>query len=182
MAQTYCLQNPWPSLQFSSPIDIQIPPDGSKRLYVVEQSGRIRHFLDTSTTTSSTLFLDINSRLLAGGEMGLLGLAFHPNYAASGYFYVNYTRGTGANRQTVVSRFSRSAANPLLADPASELILLTFSQPYSNHNAGCLLFGTDGYLYIPTGDGGSGGDPENYAQNRQSLLGKVLRIDVDNTS
>jgi len=181
-AQTYCLQNTWSSLQFSSPIDIQIPPDGSKRLYVVEQGGRIRHFEDTITATTSTLFLDISGRITDGGEMGLLGLAFHPNYAANGYFYVNYTRGGGANRQTVIARFSRSEANPLLADPASELILLTFSQPYPNHNAGCLLFGDDGYLYIPTGDGGSGGDPQNFAQNRQSLLGKMLRIDVDNTS
>lgn len=183
MGQTYCLQNPWSALSFSNPIDIQIPPDGSKRLYVVEQGGRIRHFEDTITATSSTLFLDISARVApAGGEMGLLGLAFHPNYAANGYFYVNYTRGTGSNRQTVISRFSRSSANPLLADPTSELILLTFSQPYSNHNAGCLLFGDDGYLYIPSGDGGSGGDPQNFAQNRQSLLGKMLRIDVDNTS
>jgi len=114
----------------------------------------------------------------AGGEQGLLGLAFHPDYATNGYFYVNYTDTDG---DTVVSRFTVTF-DPDAADPSSEQILLSIPQPYSNHNGGDLAFGTDGYLYISTGDGGSGGDPQNYAQNPLTFLGKILRIDVDTGS
>jgi glucose/arabinose dehydrogenase len=115
----------------------------------------------------------------SGGERGLLGLAFHPDYANNGYFFVNYTNNSG---HTVVSRFSVDGADDNLADPNSELNFMTINQPYGNHNGGNLAFGPDGYLYIGTGDGGSGGDPGNRAQNPLELLGKMLRIDVDNPS
>ncbi|MDX1699993.1 MAG: PQQ-dependent sugar dehydrogenase, partial [Melioribacteraceae bacterium] len=114
-----------------------------------------------------------------GGEQGLLGLAFHPNFVTNGYFYVNYT--TNNPRRTVISRFSVSDSDSDKADKNSELILMEINQPFSNHNGGQIVFGPDGYLYISTGDGGSGGDPQNHAQNLSSLLGKILRIDVDNS-
>jgi hypothetical protein len=120
-------------------------------------------------------FLDISSLVSSGGERGLLGVAFHPDYAHNGLFYVNYTNIAG---DTVVARYSVSA-DPDLADPGSASILLTISQPFSNHNGGQLQFGPDGYLYIGVGDGGSGGDPGNRAQDLGLLLGKILRIDVD---
>jgi glucose/arabinose dehydrogenase len=114
---------------------------------------------------------------VSGGERGLLGLAFHPNFKQNGYFYVNYTRGNPL--ETAISRFQVSKNNPNQSDPASELVLLTYQQPYSNHNGGKIAFGPDGYLYISAGDGGSGGDPQNNGQNLSTLLGKIMRIDVD---
>ncbi|OGD22650.1 MAG: hypothetical protein A2W03_16235 [Candidatus Aminicenantes bacterium RBG_16_63_16] len=137
-----------------------------------------------STPTSVSVFLDITDRVVSNpgvGEMGLLGLAFDPGYAASGAFYVNYTTGDAGpprTRATRVSRFRVSPADRNRADPASETVLLEFPQPFDNHNGGQLAFGPDGYLYIATGDGGSGGDPLDNAQNLTSLLGKILRIDV----
>ena len=151
---------------------------GDGRLFVVEQSGRIR-FFDPYNAGASTTFLDIQSRVGDNGnERGLLGLAFAPDYSTTGKFYVNYTNNSG---NTVISRFSVSA-NPNSADVNSEEILLTITQPYSNHNGGNIQFGPDGYLYIGMGDGGSGGDPQNYAQNRQSFLGKILRLDVSTST
>lgn len=148
---------------------------GDVRLFVTEKQGRIQ-IVRNDGSIDPVPFLDITDRVLSsGGEQGLLGLAFHPLYPSNGYFYVNYT---DLNGDTVVSRFTISP-DPDLADPASEQILLGFAQPYSNHNGGDLAFGPDGYLYISTGDGGSGGDPQNYAQNPLTLLGKILRIDVD---
>lgn len=135
-----------------------------------------------------SVFLDISARVASnpgGGELGLLGLAFHPQYQTNGYFYVNYTAGSAGaprTRSTRVSRFQVSPTDPDKADPASETILLEFPQPFDNHNGGQLAFGPDGYLYIATGDGGSGGDPLDNAQNLTSLLGKILRIDVDSAS
>lgn len=167
----------FPSLTFASPIGLENAGDGSDRLFVVEQAGRIRVFENDPSATAAPVFLNITDRVRSGGEMGLLGLAFHPNYAENGYFYVNYTP-TGALR-TRVSRFSRSEADPMAADPASEVVLLEFTQPYTNHNGGGLAFGPDGYLYISSGDGGFGGDPQGNGQNTSTLLGKVLRIDVD---
>jgi len=134
-----------------------------------------------STPATVAVFLDITSRVASssgGGELGLLGLAFDPGYAANGLFYVNYTTGGGGSRSTRVSRFSVSAADRNRADPASETVLLEFSQPFDNHNGGQLAFGPDGYLYIATGDGGFGGDPMDNAQNLSNLLGKILRLDV----
>jgi glucose/arabinose dehydrogenase len=152
---------------------------GDDRLFVVEKPGLIR-IVNADGAAHPTPFLDIQSRVDEGGnEMGLLGLAFHPDYAANGAFFVYYTvePGTGLDR-TRVSRFTVTA-DPNLADPASELVLLEFEQPFSNHNGGDLHFGLDGYLYISSGDGGSGGDPLDNAQNANNLLGKILRIDVD---
>ncbi|MCB0184430.1 MAG: PQQ-dependent sugar dehydrogenase, partial [Caldilineaceae bacterium] len=159
---------------------------GDARLFVTQKPGQI--VIIENSTRLPTPFLDITDRVTAGGgnaETGLLGLAFHPDYATNGYFYVNYTTGgsgTGTALRTRVSRFSRNAAESNAADPASELILLEFNQPYTNHNGGQLHFGPDGFLYIATGDGGSAGDPQNYAQNNGVLLGKLLRIDVNGTT
>ena len=161
---------------FSSPVNVKHA--GDDRLFVVERAGVIK-ILNADGTVNSAPFLDINSRVInSGGEQGLLALAFHPNYTANGFFYVNYINNSG---DTVISRFTRSSENA--ADPNSEVLLLTISQPFSNHNGGDMHFGpNDGYLYISTGDGGSAGDPVNYGQNTSSLLGKMLRIDVDGTS
>ena len=183
-AQTQ-LEVAFPSLSFQRPVDLQPPGDGSNRLFVVEQAGRIQVFENNSSVNSPKTFLDIRDRVRSvfnggGNEMGLLGLAFHPNYASTGYFYVNYTADNP--RRTVISRFSVQPGEPNAADPNSELVVLEFNQPYSNHNGGQLTFGPDGYLYIGTGDGGSGGDPQNNAQNLRTLLGAMLRIDVDHPS
>lgn len=154
--------------------------DGSGRIFVVEQRGVIK-ILDPINNNHTT-FLDIQGRVnYPFDERGLLGLAFHPNYETNGYFYVNYTSNN--NSETTVSRFSVMPGNSNQGNPNSESILMTISQPYSNHNGGDMSFGpNDGYLYISTGDGGSGGDPGNRSQNPQNLLGKMLRIDVDNGS
>lgn len=160
---------------------VNIKHAGDSRLFVVEQDGYIQ-ILNSDGTGNSTPFLNIDARVInssAGDERGLLGLAFHPNYATNGYFYVNYIN---LSNDTVISRFSRSTGDANLADPSSELILLTINQPANNHNGGDMAFGPDNYLYISSGDGGGSGDPVNYAQSLTTLLGKLLRIDVDNTS
>jgi len=160
---------------FNSPIEMT--HCGDDRLFVIEQSGYIR--IIQNGTTLSTPFLNIDPRVnSAGNEQGLLGLAFHPEYKQNGYFYVNYTTGTGAG-STRISRFSVLATDSNQADPNSELILLTFTQPFSNHNGGSIHFGPDGYLYISTGDGGSANDPQGNGQNKNTYLGKMLRLDVD---
>lgn len=159
---------------------VVITSAGDERLFVVEQPGRIR-IIDGNENLLPQAFLDIESSVNDGpSEMGLLGLAFHPDYAANGYFYVYYT--PNGNRRTRISRFQVSAGDENIANTMSELVLMEFSQPYSNHNAGDMHFGPDGYLYIASGDGGSGGDPQNFAQTQTSPLGKMLRIDVDMTS
>ncbi len=173
------LENAFPNLSFNNPLDLQNSGDGTNRIFVVEQSGRIKVFPNSSTVTSLKTYLDITDRVSSGGEMGLLGLAFHPDYKNNGYFYVNYT--VSSPRRTRISRFQVSFENPDSADKNSEVILLTFDQPYSNHNGGWIGFGpNDGYLYIGTGDGGSGGDPQNNGQKITTFLGKILRIDIDN--
>ena len=150
---------------------------GDDRLFVIERDGRIR-IIEADGTVLPTPFLDINPRVNSGqSEQGLLGLAFHPDYLNNGFFYVYYTDN---GEDTQVSRFSVSATDPNVADPNSELKMLDANQPFWNHNGGCLKFGPDGYLYITLGDGGSGGDPQGNGQNRQTFLGKMLRIDVDN--
>lgn len=160
---------------------VNIKHAGDDRLFVVEQQGFIS-IINADGTVNTTPFLDIDSKVgqinTIGDERGLLGLAFHPDYATNGYFYVNYINTSSS---TVISRYTRDASNPSLADPNSEFIILTYAQPFSNHNGGDLAFGDDGYLYIASGDGGSGGDPQDNAQNTNSLLGKLLRIDVDNS-
>ena len=162
---------------FSQPLSIAHAGDGSGRLFVAEQGGRIR--IVKNGAILSTPFLDISGRISTGGERGLLGLAFPPGYPEKRYFYVNYTDTAG---HTVIARY-RVSADPNVADPASEQVLLRVNQPYANHNGGQLAFSPrDGYLYIGMGDGGSGGDPENRAQNPQELLGKVLRLDTETGS
>ena len=163
---------------FNQPVAIANAGDG--RLFIVERTGLIR-IVHSSGTIRSTPYLDATALVDAsGGEMGLLGLAFHPDYATNGYFYVYYTRdpGPGLDRSRI-SRFQVSAGNSHVANPASELVLMEFEQPFPNHNGGDLHFGPDGYLYIGSGDGGSGGDPQNNGQKTTTLLGKILRIDVD---
>ncbi len=161
--------------------DLNQPNDiaraGDDRLFVVQQHGLIS-VIDADGNTSPTPFLDLSEVVSdTGSERGLLGLAFHPTYAVNGYFFVNYTRESDG--ATIVARYSVDNSNPELADPDSQKILLTIDQPYSNHNGGDLLFGPDGYLYIAVGDGGSSGDPDDNAQTHTTLLGKMLRIDVD---
>lgn len=170
------LENAFPNLGFAKPLDLQSPSDGTNRIFVVEQNGRIYVFENDATASISNTFLDINSSVASSGELGLLGLAFHPNYGENGLFYVYYTP---SNDLAVVSRFQVSNSDSNLADVNSEQILLRIPQPFTNHNGGQLAFGPDGFLYISSGDGGSGGDPQNNAQNLSSLLGKILRIDVD---
>lgn len=150
---------------------------GDDRLFVVERPGRII-LVDNEGNVAPTPFLDIRDRVRDNAsERGLLGLAFHPNFTENGYFYVNYT--TEPNSGTVVSRFTVDPSDPDRADIGSEMILLSFDQPFGNHNGGDLAFGPDGYLYISTGDGGGAGDPEDNGQDRLNFLGKILRIDVD---
>lgn len=174
--QTLSLVQAFPRLSFSSPVLLTSSKDGSNRIFVVERQGVVRVFANDSTANSTNIFLDIRNRVTSGGEMGLLGLAFHPNFASNGFLFVNYTSSLGGSRRTRISRFT-AAGN--MADPNSEVILLEFGQPFSNHNGGMLDFGPDGFLYIAVGDGGSGGDPQNNGQNRATLLGSILRIDVD---
>lgn len=156
-----------------SPTDIVSTDDKSDtNLYVLEQAGFVRA-IDKNGTIDPTPFLDISQSVQNSGEMGLLGIAFHPNFTKNPYFYVNYVNNS---QETIIARFKVSAGK---ADPTSEKILLDIPQPYVNHNGGSLRFGPDGYLYIGLGDGGSGGDPGNRAQDKSVLLGKILRIDVD---
>ena len=167
---------------FSNSIGLTNAGDGSDRLFVIEQAGVIKIIENGSTLP--TPFLDINSIVLGGGERGLLGLAFHPDYKNNGYFFVHYSDNNG---DTQISRFSRHISNPNLADATTELKILLVDQPdapgFQNHKGGSIRFGpNDGYLYIALGDGGSGGDPGNRAQNKQLLLGKMMRIDVNQST
>lgn len=156
------------------PIGVEDAGDGSGRLFIVEQGGRIR--VVRAGVQKATPLLDITSRISAGGERGLLGLAFPPGFATKQYFYVDYT---ATNGDTVIARYRISSADPDVADPGSEQVVLRVAQPYSNHNGGQVSFGPDGYLYVAMGDGGGGGDPLGNGQKRNTLLGKILRIDTE---
>ncbi|MEJ7769615.1 MAG: PQQ-dependent sugar dehydrogenase, partial [Chitinophagaceae bacterium] len=135
----YKLVEAFPNLQFDQPIELTTPNDGTDRIFVEAQKGVIHVFPNKGDVKSTGVFLDITNRVVSGGERGLLGLAFHPDYKSNGFFYVNYT--TGDSLQTIVSRFKVSASNPNMADPASELVLLRFRQPFNNHNGGKVAFG-----------------------------------------
>ncbi|HVR31037.1 MAG TPA: PQQ-dependent sugar dehydrogenase [Thermoanaerobaculia bacterium] len=178
----------------SSPVALADPGDGSGRLFIVQQGGLVRIWQNGAL--HATPFLNITSKISSGGERGLLGLAFHPDFASNGYFFVNYTEPEPVNPpgcpdnapcdwNTVIARYQVQSfvdpvnGSPDFVDPATEVRLLHFNQPYGNHNGGDLHFGPDGYLYVSTGDGGSANDPHDYGQNLSSLLGKILRIDVD---
>lgn len=158
---------------FDRPLNIQNA--GDERLFIVEQGGKI-NIIQPDGDLSPTPFIDISSKISTGGERGLLGLAFHPDFQNNGFFFLNYTNQAG---DTHISRFSVNSGNPDLADPDSELLILSYTQPAANHNGGDILFGPEGYLYISSGDGGQSGDPANNAQNLNEFLGKILRIDVD---
>ncbi|KAA2220639.1 PQQ-dependent sugar dehydrogenase [Chryseobacterium sediminis] len=159
----------------TSPVEITNANDS--RLFVVQQNGIIK-IIQPNGTINPTNFLNIGSKIIFGGERGLLGLAFHPQYPTNGYFFVYYNNPAG---NIIVARYSVSSTDPNVADSASEKILLNIPKPFDNHNGGSIHFAPDGKLWIITGDGGSGGDPNNNAQNKNVLLGKMLRIDVDAT-
>jgi glucose/arabinose dehydrogenase len=156
-----------------NPLFLTQAGDGTGRLFVVEQPGRIRVLEGLALLPAP--FLDITKHILSGGERGLLGLAFHPDYRHNGRFFVNYTRKPDGS--TVLAEYRRGTT--ATSTSREERILLIVPQPYPNHNGGMVAFGPDGYLYVGLGDGGSKGDPDNRAQNLEDLLGKILRIDVD---
>lgn len=155
---------------------VEITNANDSRLFVVQQNGMIK-IIQPNGTINAMNFLNISSKILYGGERGLLGLAFHPQYSTNGYFFVYYNNTAG---NIIVARYTVTA-DPNVADPNSEKILLNIPKPFDNHNGGSIHFAPDGNLWIVTGDGGSGGDPNNNAQNKNSLLGKMLRIDVNST-
>ena len=170
----------FPALSLSRMVDMAYPPDGSNRLFVVLQPGRIVSFPNDPDVDTAELFLDIRDRVNDGGEEeGLLGLAFDPQYAANGQFYVYYS--ASGPRRSVVSRFT-AGSDGLRADPTSERVLLEVAQPYANHNGGQIAFGPDGYLYIALGDGGSRADPQGNGQDLGTLLGSIIRIDVSTST
>lgn len=171
---------PWAS-GFENPVQIVQVPGLADRYFVLEQKGRIR-LLKAGETNAGAVFLDIKDRVNFGGEKGLLGLAFHPDFKKNRRLFVDYTTGKDdKGLQTHLSEF-KAAEDFASADPASEKVLLEFKQPYANHNGGLVMFGPDGFLYMGNGDGGSGNDPQGNGQKLDTLLGKILRIDVDKTS
>jgi glucose/arabinose dehydrogenase len=175
----------FPGLHFATFGDntvlLTYPPDGTNRVAVVEQDGLVKIFENSASVSQVSTFLDIQSQVARNGdEEGLLGLVFHPNHVVNGYFYVYYSSSNP--RRSIISRFTTFSGDRNRADPTSELKILEIPQPNSNHNGGMIEFGPDGYLYIALGDGGSSGDPYRNGQNPSTLLGSILRIDVDNPS
>ncbi|MFX0178111.1 MAG: PQQ-dependent sugar dehydrogenase [Candidatus Hodarchaeota archaeon] len=173
----YEIQIAFQNLTFTNPVGIYDSGDDTNRLFVVEQDGRILVFENNENVTDYQVFLDISSQIAVGGEKGLLGLAFHPNFSNNGYFYVYYI--DVVSDDSILSRLKVNSSDINKANKSSETILLTIPQPYSNHNGGQISFGPDGYLYIALGDGGGIGDPDSNGQNRQTLLGSILRIDIN---
>jgi len=164
---------------FDIPVGVRHAGDGSGRLFIVEKPGIISVLSGDMDKPTREVFIDLQDRVNSqSSEQGLLGLAFHPKYEDNGKFYVNYTTNEG----TVIESYNTRTDGSNLGDPASGETLLSFMQPYNNHNGGEVAFGPDGYLYISTGDGGSGGDPLGNGQNLTTYLGKILRIDVDHTN
>jgi len=172
---------------YNNPVGLVVVESDPSRFFVVERDGLIKIVSKDGKMKNATPFLDVSDLLgkCAGycTERGLLGLVFHPNFADNGKFFINYTQENNeGSLSTIVSQFFVDASDPDIADPESEIIILQFTQPYANHNGGDIKFGPDGYLYVASGDGGWGGDPQGYGQNRTTMLGKILRIDVDKTS
>ncbi|MCZ6702024.1 MAG: PQQ-dependent sugar dehydrogenase [Ignavibacteria bacterium] len=178
------LQEAFPNLAFTRPIDLQHAGDGTDRIFIVEQEGIIKVFPNSGSVASASTFLDIRSIVRDGGEKGLLGLAFHPDYETNGYFYVHYTDGNPLI--SYISRFNVSSTDSNSADENSKLVLLSINQPANNHNGGWVGFGPDGYLYMAIGEGGHSSNLpkitalDDNAQDITNLLGAILRIDVDN--
>jgi uncharacterized repeat protein (TIGR03806 family) len=177
------LTRAFPNLSFAGPVAMLQAPGDATRWFVVEQAGVVRVFANDEAATSSDLFVDVRQRVTAGGELGLLGMAFHPGWPGTREVFLSYTAPAAGSKplRSVISRFRTLAGGTAQLDPDSEEILLEVAQPYTNHNGGNIAFGPDGHLYLGLGDGGSGGDPQNRAQNLQTLLGKFVRIDVDGT-
>lgn len=184
-AQQYSFTAAFPGMpNFSYPVELVNSADGTNRLFIVQQKGLVYVINNVPGVTTRKAYIDLTSRVSQGlGEKGLLGLAFHPDYENNRYVFASYTFDTVISSVTYlksrVSRYTASLSNPDSALLSSEKIILTLSQPYSNHNGGRIVFGTDGYLYLGYGDGGSGGDPQGNGQNRATLLGKILRINID---
>lgn len=171
----------FPNLEFHRPIGFVHPPDGTDRVFIIEQRGQIKVFANDNDVEKADTFLDIREQVfMRHNEEGLLSLEFHPDYKDNGFFYIWYSKSDP--RRTVLSRFNVSSDDPNRADHESEQVLLEVEQPWGNHNGGTIKFGPDGYLYLSIGDGGAANDPRNYAQNNQSLLGTVIRIDVNRES
>jgi glucose/arabinose dehydrogenase len=170
--------NAYPNLSFNAPIDYHFANKGNDTVYVAERNGRVLALKNDPETATTDILLDISDRVNTAGEGGLLGFDFHPDFESNGYLYVYYTAGDPF--RSVISRFQVSADDGTVIED-SELILLEIDQPYTNHNAGQIRFGPDDFLYITLGDGGSGGDPQENGEDRTTLLGSILRIDVDNS-
>lgn len=168
------IENAYENLFFSSPIDFQFVEGIPDTVFVAERAGIIKRFHNSKETTSTTNFLDIRSNVSTAGEGGLLGFAFHPEFTTNGWLFVHYTRASPF--RSIISRFDMNGGT------ATEIVLIELNQPFNNHNGGQIRFGPDGYLYIALGDGGSREDPLGHGQNRTTLHGNILRIDVDVTS
>jgi glucose/arabinose dehydrogenase len=167
----------FPNLTFNRPVGVYTAGDGTNRLFVLEQQGVIKVFDNNENVNEFEIFLDIQANTSSISEQGLLGLAFHPDYELNGYFYVYYTDLITEN--SIISRFKVNSSNMNNGNESSEVRLLSIPQPFRNHNGGQIQFGPDGYLYIALGDGGGSGDPYGHGQNRTTLLGSILRIDID---
>ncbi len=172
---TYELVDYFENATFDAPIDVQFAAGLPNLAYVAQQNGDIRR-VDLTEQSSSSSYLNLSSRVTHQGEMGLLGLALHPNFASNGQIFVNYVSENNGPRRSIIARFRELEGS---VDSGTQEVLLEVDQPFSNHNGGQIVFGPDGYLYIALGDGGSGGDPFGHGQNRTTLLGSILRIDID---
>ncbi|MEZ6040243.1 MAG: PQQ-dependent sugar dehydrogenase [Planctomycetaceae bacterium] len=178
------VERAFPNVVFDRPIVVTHANDGSNRVFVAEQEGIIKVMPNDQDVEEAEVFLDIDERCVYAdnrNEEGLLGFAFHPRFKENGQFFVYYTTAS-AEHTSVVSRFTVSKDNPQVADPASEEEILRIPQPFWNHNGGTICFGPDGFLYVALGDGGSGNDPEGNGQNLTTLLGSILRLDIDHKS
>ncbi len=181
---TVNLVDAFPNLTFSSPVDMLAPPDGSDRLFVVEQfPGMITFFDNSPAATTKSTFLDLSDRVFISEEGGIIGLAFHPGFANNRHVFVTYAvEGLFGQQHSILSRFTTTKANPDLIDLDSEIILLDINTARQNHTMHRIVFGPDGYLYVSVGDGGCCGDPDHNAQDLTTLKGSILRLDVNNTS
>lgn len=178
------MQLAFPNLTFIQPIAMVLAPNSNNRWYVIEKPGRVLSFANDSTTSQATPFIDLSAQVDSRSEGGLLGIAFHPDYATNGYVFLSYTTSdtpadlNGANFRSVIARYTANPQRTAL-DASTELVLMTLAQPYDNHNGGNIAFGPDGFFYIGFGDGGGGGDPYNHGQDPKTLFGAMLRVDVN---